>query len=290
MYLAPTMTSINDTQWVKITSFFGKRLQRNVTLARYTAARVGGPADYLIVANSVTELADAARILWDMDLPFIILGGGSNVLVSDAGVRGVVILNKAKETEIDELGLAVWAGSGAGFGSLARKVSARNFSGLEWATGIPGTVGGAVFGNAGAHGSDVSGCLMLAEILHRFNGKLEMTPTQMEYAYRSSALKRNPAHQIILSAHFKFGVGNASETKALVDKYSQWRKNTQPSGASLGSMFKNPPGDFAGRLIEQAGLKGTRIGSVEVSPVHANFFINDGGTLAQDIFSLIRLT
>jgi UDP-N-acetylmuramate dehydrogenase len=218
------------------------------------------------------------------------LGGGSNVLVSDAGVRGVVIINKAKEIDIDGSGHSVWGGSGAGFGSLARRVSAKNLSGLEWATGIPGTVGGAVFGNAGAHGSDVSSCLMLAEILHRFYGRLEMTPTQMGYAYRSSALKRNPANQIILSAHFKLGAGNASETKALVEKYSQWRKNNQPSGASVGSMFKNPPGDYAGRLIEQAGLKGTSIGSVEVSPVHANYFINDGGTLAQDIFSLVRLT
>jgi UDP-N-acetylmuramate dehydrogenase len=290
MYLAPTMTSLTDTQWVQLNAFFGKRLQKNVSLARFTGARVGGPADCLLVANSVSELVEAARALWDMGLPFIVLGGGSNVLVSDAGVRGVVVLNRAKETEIDKSNLSVWAGSGASFGSLARRVSARNLSGLEWAVGIPGTVGGAVFGNAGAHGSDVSGCLMLAEILHQINGRLQLTPPQMGYAYRSSALRRDPEPSIILSAHFKLGVGNAAETKALVEKFTQRRKKTQPPGASLGSMFKNPPGDYAGRLIEQAGLKGTRIGRAVISPVHANFFINDGGTLASDIFSLIQLT
>ena len=105
----------------------------------------------------------------------------------------------------------------------------------------------------------------------------------MGYAYRSSALKRDAEQSIILSAQFKLGVGNTAETKALVEKYTQRRKKTQPPGASMGSMFKNPPGDYAGRLIEQAGLKGARIGSAEISPIHANFFINTGGTLARDI-------
>jgi len=284
------MTKLTDTHWDQLTAFFGTRLQRDVSLARYTAARVGGPADCLIVADSVTKLAEAANALWDMGLPFFVLGGGSNVLVSDAGVRSVVVVNKAKETEIDEAGLSVWAASGASLGTLARRVSVKGLSGLEWAVGIPGTVGGAVFGNAGAHGSDVSGSLMLAEILHQFNGRLQMAPILMGYTYRSSALKRDTEQSIILSAQFKLRVGNTTKTKALVEEYTRRRKKTQPPGASMGSMFKNPPGDYAGRLIEQAGLKGTRIGSAEISPIHANFFINDGGTLARDIHSLVSLT
>ena len=147
---------------------FGERLQTEVELARYTSARVGGPAEVLLVAKSANELAEMVTALWELELPFLILGGGSNVLVSDAGVRGVVVLNRARHVRFSDHDTppTVWAESGANFGLLARQAAARGLSGLEWAAGIPGTLGGAVVGNAGAFGADLSANLVVAEILH----------------------------------------------------------------------------------------------------------------------------
>ncbi len=289
-YLKPlTMTKLTNDQCKKLVSTFGDDLQRGVMMGRFTASRVGGPADGLLIAKSVDQLVTFSRTLWKLGIPFIILGNGSNVLVSDSGVREVVVLNRAKEIEIDESMPSVWADSGANFGQVARKVSARGLSGLEWATGIPGTVGGAVFGNSGAHGGDVSSNLLVAEILHQTGGRIQWTVDQMGYAYRSSVLKRDAIAAVILSAQFKLTPSTTAATKRLIDEYTSWRRETQPPGASMGSMFKNPNGDFAGRLIDLCGLKGTRIGDAEISQVHANFFINNGQANAKEILALIKL-
>ena len=283
------MTRITESQWEKLASAFGSELQRDVPLSPYTAARVGGAADGLIVVDSEAMLEQTARTLWELDIPFIILGGGANVLVSDAGVREIVVLNRAKRIEINQAERFVWAESGANFGVMARKVSARGCTGFEWAAGIPGTVGGAVYGNAGAHGWEVADNLMMATILHPVEGKKQMSSSQMGFAYRSSFLKKEQEKSVILSACFRIEESTVSATKALLKEFLNHRKGTQPPGASMGSMFKNPPGDFAGRLIELAGLKGTRKGDVEISPLHANFFINKGKGSAKDILSLIKL-
>jgi UDP-N-acetylmuramate dehydrogenase len=283
------MTKISELQWDKLTETFGDYLRRDVPLAPYTAARVGGSADGLILVESAAQLAKTASTLWNFDVPFIVLGGGSNVLVSDAGIREIILLNRARQIKINEHQLTVWAESGANFGTMARKVSARGYTGLEWAAGIPGTVGGAVFGNAGAHGGDVAGNLIMAEILHPLKGEQQWTPAQMGYAYRSSFLKRAEEKAVILSASFQFGLSSVTATRKLVEDYSSWRKRSQPPGASMGSMFKNPPGDYAGRLIDQAGLKGTQIGEAVISPIHGNFIINQGGSRAEDFYALIRL-
>jgi len=271
-------------------SLFGSRLQENVTLANYTTARVGGPADALLVVNSAAELAEAALRLWEHDLPFHILGSGSNVLISDAGVRGLVILNHAHSVRVDAASNppTVWAESGANFSGVARQVALRGLSGLEWAAAIPGTVGGAVYGNAGAFGSDVQHDLVLAEILHRKDGKQTWTVEQLDYAYRTSALKRQPGQAIILAARFHLTPSTPEAVQAQMKSLTDRRRQTQPPGASLGSMFKNPQGDYAGRLIETAGLKGTRMGGVEVSTVHANFFVNHAGATAAEIAQLLR--
>jgi UDP-N-acetylmuramate dehydrogenase len=284
-----TMTKLINAQWDQLVEVFGESLQRDVPLARFTAAQIGGLADCLVAAESVDHLANIVSNLWGLRIPFVILGGGSNVLVSDAGVREVVILNRARETAIDEAALYVWSGSGASFGQLARRVSARGFGGMEWATGIPGTVGGAVYGNAGAHGGDVAGNLQMAEILHQDIARSHWTVEQMGFSYRSSTLKRESHHAVILSARFRFNQSTPEAVKSRVEEFGNRRKITQPPGASMGSMFKNPPGDYAGRLIELAGLKGTRIGGAEISSVHANFFISDAGTKARDIRALIQL-
>jgi len=276
-------------------SAFGDQLHCSVPLARYTAARIGGPADWLLVVESADLLAEAASWLWAVEIPFIVLGGGSNVLVSDMGVRQMVIINKARQIryELDQMPLTVFAESGANFGLMARQCSRRGLSGLEWAAGIPGTVGGAVFGNAGAHGDDVAGSMQMAEILHRtIQGVVrESRPVEaFRFGYRSSVLKRDPDDIVILSAQFKLEPGDPDELQDRMDEYTAYRRSTQPPGASMGSMFKNPLNDHAGRLIEAAGLKGTRIGGAEISPIHANFFVNHEGATASDILKLIRLT
>ncbi|HJW90121.1 MAG TPA: UDP-N-acetylmuramate dehydrogenase [Anaerolineales bacterium] len=311
---------LNELELQSLQAAFGERLQLNVPLARFTSARVGGLAAAFIPADSRHSLAQMAMNLWKLDMPFMILGGGSNVLVSDAGFRGVVLYNRARQVIFSEdcTPPVVRADSGVNFGALARQAASRGLGGLEWAAGIPGTVGGAVVGNAGAHGGEVSGNLLLAEILHRGIGvgasnddsRTDLGPhpeswtvERLEFGYRTSRLKRRwagsaadqPVGQaptqpewIVLEAVFRLERSPRETLQAKLDELVAFRRRTQPPGASMGSMFKNPPGDYAGRLIEAAGLKGTRIGDAEISTMHANFFINHGSATAADIWRLIQ--
>jgi UDP-N-acetylmuramate dehydrogenase len=268
---------------------FGERLQENVILAPFTSARIGGPADALITVKSADELAEAAARLWEMDAPYFILGGGSNVLVSDRGVRGVTVLNRAKEIRFSSGNRPkVWAEAGAGFSSLANRAAERGLAGLEWAAAVPGTVGGAVYGNAGAFGGDVAGNLIFADVLTE-NGRERWPVEKMEYGYRTSALKRSTLKFVILAAELRLNHSTKEAVRFKIGEFVSKRKSTQPPGASMGSMFKNPPGDHAGRLIEAAGLKGARIGNAEISALHGNFFVNHGNTKASDIRALIEL-
>lgn len=283
MALAPTLSL------ERLQAAFPDRLQFDVPLARYTAALIGGPADAFLIIQTADELAEAVEILWAEETLFTILGGGSNVLVSDAGVRGVVLLNRAKKVHFDQESNTVWAESGVNFGALARQAATKSLSGLEWAAGIPGTVGGAVFGNAGAHDSDMAHNLIEAEVLDRRAGRANWSVEKMQFAYRNSVLKANPGRAMILSALLQLAPGTPEAIHARMDTFLAHRHRTQPPGASMGSMFKNPPGDYAGRLIDAAGLKGTRIGGVEISPLHGNFFITTGSCTAADVYALIQL-
>jgi UDP-N-acetylmuramate dehydrogenase len=269
---------------------FGDAVQENIALAPYTSARIGGPADVLITVKSADELADAMQVIWEHDLPYYILGGGSNVLISDKGFRGVVVLNRAKETRF-ELGdqPTVWCEAGVVIANLARRCASKNLGGLEWSAAVPGTVGGAVYGNAGAFGGDMNDNLIWADVLTT-NGREKFTLEQMGYGYRTSVLKRGEVKGIVLSALLKLKNSSQDEVSVKIEQFSERRKATQPPGASMGSMFKNPEGDYAGRLIEAAGLKGTRIGNAEISTVHGNFFLNHGETKAEDIRALIQHT
>lgn len=270
---------------------FGERLQVNAPLAAYTSARVGGAADALLVARSVAELTNMATRLWTMDIPFRVLGGGSNVLISDRGVRGVVVLNRAQRmtVHLEEDPPTIWAESGASLNSIVQRAARAGLSGLEWAAGIPGTLGGAIYGNAGAFGGEMAHSLHTVDVLHRQQGQQCWEAAQLAFAYRTSLLKRGEAEAIILAATLRFTRAEVPAIQAHLERLHRRRKQTQPPGASMGSMFKNPPGDYAGRLIEAAGLKGTRIGDVEVSPIHANFFINHGQATASDIKTLVEL-
>src|ERR1041385_3507792 len=265
----------------------GDKVKENVSLAPYTSARIGGPADVLITAESADELARIIKMLWKLELDYVMLGGGSNVLVSDKGVRGVVVLNRAKSVRFhngDEP--SVTAESGVVFSNLANRCAAKGFSGLEWAATVPGTIGGAVYGNAGAFGGDIAGNLIWAELLTAEGGREKFTAEQMGYGYRTSTLKRGELDAVVLAAELRLKNSTRDEVTTNIEQFSAHRKTTQPPGASMGSMFKNPNGDYAGRLIEAAGLKGTRMGNAEISPLHGNFFINRENTKATDIRTL----
>ncbi len=268
---------------------FGDRLQENVLLAPYTSARIGGLADALITVTSGDELAETVFRLWELEVPYLILGGGSNMLVSDRGVRGVVVLNRAKAVRFHKGGRPkVWAEAGVVIANLARRAASHGLAGLEWAAAVPGTIGGAVYGNAGAFGGDIAGNLIQAGLLTEQGS--EIWPVEkFEYDYRTSSLKRQSLKVVVLWAELRLEHSTKEAVSVKIGEFSERRKATQPPGASMGSMFKNPPGDFAGRLIEAAGLKGRRIGNAEISPVHANFFINHGQTKAEDIRALVTL-
>lgn len=279
------MTAPIDTLYAKL----GDKVKENVSLAPYTSARIGGPADVLITAESADELARIVKLLWKLDMDYVMLGGGSNVLVSDTGVRGVVVLNRAKAVRFhngDEP--SVTAESGVVFSNLANRCKSKGFAGLEWAATVPGTIGGAVYGNAGAFGGDLAGNLIWAELLTE-NGRERFTAEQMGYGYRTSILKRGELDAVVLAAELRLSNSTKEEVTVKIEQFSAHRKATQPPGASMGSMFKNPTGDYAGRLIEASGLKGTRIGNAEISPLHGNFFVNHANTKASDIFALIQL-
>jgi UDP-N-acetylmuramate dehydrogenase len=268
---------------------FGDAVQVNVSLAPYTSARIGGPADILLTVKSADEFADVMKVIWEYEMPYTILGGGSNVLVSDKGVRGVVVLNRAKQVRFESGDQpTVWCEAGVIFSNLANRCASKGLAGLEWAATVPGTIGGAVYGNAGAFGGELSENLIWAEVLTK-NNREKFSVEQMGYGYRTSILKRGEIKAIVLSALLRLKNSTKEEVSVKIEQFSERRKTTQPPGASMGSMFKNPEGDHAGRLIEAAGLKGTRIGNAEISKLHGNFFINHGETKAEDIHALIRL-
>jgi UDP-N-acetylmuramate dehydrogenase len=266
---------------------FGGALQTRAGLASYTTAHVGGPADALLVANSAEELELMAGRCWEMGAPFHVLGFGSNVLISDDGLHSLVIINRARKITLDAENRVLRAESGALIGTIARQAALHGLSGFEWAATVPGTLGGAIYGNAGAHGGDMSSSLLLAGILHP-QGKQSWPVERMQYAYRSSVLKREHLPGVILWGELRVELGEPKAIQETMDGFAAQRRRTQPPGASLGSMFKNPAGDYAGRLIEAAGLKGLRAGDAEISAIHANFFINHGNATAADIGTLIR--
>jgi UDP-N-acetylmuramate dehydrogenase len=275
----------------KLKAAFGTALQENVSMANYTTARVGGLVPALLSIHTREDLTRAVQRLWDLQVPFFLLGSGANILVSDRGLNTVVLHNRAHNLKIDTRSKnpSIFAESGAILGTVARQSALRGLSGMEWAAPVPGTVGGAVYGNAGAHDSDMQESLLMAEILHKDSGIENWPVDRLAYQYRSSILKRESLPAVILSATFKAKRTSREFAWEKIKTFQAHRKDTQPPGASMGSIFRNPEGDYAGRLIEAAGLKGRRVGRAIISPIHANFIINLEGATAQDIYSLMRI-
>jgi UDP-N-acetylmuramate dehydrogenase len=283
--------------WDEIEAELGGQAVRGEPMSRHTTLRIGGPADLFVPIASADALRDVILLARKQGVPHIVLGAGSNVLVSDAGFRGLVILNKARRVDFETVHAPaprVQAESGVILPSLARECIGRGLAGLEWAVGVPGTVGGAVVGNAGAHGGDIAQSLVSAKILDSDGNVRDWPAQELQFAYRTSRLKLQAAHPesllsrpVVLAAEFELKQATRQELEAKAAELTEKRKRTQPPGASAGSMFKNPPGDYAGRLIEAAGLKGARVGEAEISPVHANFIVNWGAASAADVYALI---
>lgn len=271
---------------------FGRRLRRGELLARHTTLGVGGPADLWVTVNTPSELAEAVRLAWRRSLPCLVLGCGANLLVSDKGVRGLVIHNRCRQVRLEEGDPPrLLVESGVLLTSLVRRLADWGLSGLEWAVGIPGTLGGAVVNNAGAYGHCMADSLVRAQVVLPGAEPIWQGVEWFEYAYRSSRLKQkhpDAAGGVVLQAELALSRRPRTELAGRLAEYAAWRRASQPSGASAGSMFKNPGGDYAGRLIEAAGLKGTRVGNAQISPLHANFFINLGHATAADFMALIE--
>ncbi len=267
---------------------FGPRARANESLAAHTTLRLGGPADLFFTARSAAELVEAVGLARRRAVPVFLLGGGANLLIGPAGVRGLVIQNRAGAVRFE--GESVIAESGAILPRLAKRCAQQELSGLEWAVGVPGTIGGAAVNNAGAYGASMANILLRAELLTPQGKRIWQPAAWFEYGYRSSKLKRgNAAGCIILQVELKLRVAEPAEIEAAMQANTAKRKASQPPGATIGSMFKNPPGDYAGRLIEAVGLKGYRIGRAQISPLHANFFINLGDARSDDVIALIEL-
>jgi UDP-N-acetylmuramate dehydrogenase len=263
-------------------------------LKRYTAWKIGGPADALLEPTDAEELIEAVEMARGHGVPVTVLGGGTNVLVRDGGIRGLTIRLAKSLTGVQVKGRSVSAEAGVLYPVLANTTAGSGLKGLEFATGIPGTVGGAVYMNAGAYGGETKDVLDWADVFQegkvvRMHNDVEtLQATSLRLAYRRSVLQDHP-DWVVLRAGYTLEPGNPSELKASIKEFRAQRMNGSPNRPSCGSTFKRPPGDFPGRVIEASGLKGTRVGQIEVSPEHANYLVNLGGGTAREALALIEL-
>ena len=235
-------------------------------LKRYTAWKIGGPADALLEPSNADELVKAVKTAREHDISITILGGGTNVLILDGGIRGLTIRLARALTEIRMGDASVVADAGVLYPALANATAARGLEGLEFATGIPGTVGGAVFMNAGAYGSETREILRWAEVFKSETGLVERVPNvELKLSYRRSVLHAHPGW-IVLRAAYALRFSEPEELKARIKEFRAQRRNGTPNRPSCGSTFKRPKDEYPGRVIEAAGLKGMRVGQIEISP------------------------
>jgi len=263
----------------------GVMLERDVPLAPLTTLRVGGPADRFASPESLDELTSLVRLAHEAGTPVFLLGKGSDIVVADAGMRGLVIRMRADGVEID--GTRLRADAGASMTMLAKRCAREGLAGFDWAISIPGSFGGAVWANAGAHGGDMSQVLHSVDIMDPGRGvRRTLMASECDFGYRDSRFKHGP--EVVLGGVIALERGDADAIRALVDGHQAHRKATQPlADQNAGSVFRNPPGDHAGRLVDAAGLKAHRIGTAQVSTLHANFIVTERGTArAADVRAL----
>lgn len=269
----------------------GLTVKLDEPLARYTSMKIGGPADYFIEAANDAALESLLALLRRAQMNFYILGNGSNVLISDRGVRGAVIhlagdFKRIVWREDGEIVHAV-VGAACAVPQLARAAARKGYSGLEFAEGIPGSVGGALYMNAGAYGSEFEKIVDRVDALSAEGRPLTYRRDEMTFSYRDSHL---PAGTVVTRVELRLRKHESTQVDSKVRELVGRRKSSQPSGfPNSGSMFRNPPGDYAGRLIEAAGLKGKRVGNAQIAERHANFIVNLGGATAVEVRGLMDL-
>jgi UDP-N-acetylmuramate dehydrogenase len=268
----------------------GVKAERNAPLAKLTTMRVGGPADLLATAHNAFELRALVRFARSRELPLTLVGRGSNIVVSDRGVRGLVVHVRAEGSRVD--GQAYVAEAGVPMARAATETQRAGLSGLEFGLAIPGTAGGAVWANAGAHGADVAGVLESADVLQADGTEARVPAADLAFGYRESRFKQQSPGapgEVVIAARFRLEPASADEIKERLDDIRRWRQAHQPLGIpSGGSSFRNPAdGPSAGELIEKAGLKGSQEGGATVSEKHANFIVNDRRGTAADVRRLM---
>jgi len=255
-------------------------------LARHTTFGIGGPADLVVVPEDSQDLKTALDFARSRGLSVFVLGSGSNTLVRDGGIRGVVILLQ-KFQDLQREGHALTAGAGVRISRVLAYCSKQGLAGLEFLCGVPGTVGGAVWGNAGAWGGEIADRVARVHLISQGAEDLILTREQIPFAYRSSGFPRGA---VLIRATFALQPGEPTAIRQQISRWLIQRNARQPvEYRSAGSIFKNPPGDYAGRLVEASGVKGSRIGGAMISEKHGNFFVNLGGARAADVLALIRL-
>lgn len=266
----------------------GDLARLNEPLGEKTTYRVGGAAALYVLIDSDLALERVVDAVSATGIKVLVFGKGSNLLIADRGFGGLVVSlgGTFGQIDIDHERASVDAGGGVSYPVLARQTAAAGLTGMEWAVGIPGTVGGAVAMNAGGHGSDTADRLVCARIVGLFDRTNRiLTPRELDLAYRSSVLTPS---DLVLSATYFLDAGDAEAAMEEIDTIVRWRREHQPGGRNAGSVFTNPVGDSAGRIIDAVGLKGLRIGSAEVSEKHANFIQLDENGSANDAYRLIK--
>src|SRR3954451_15076722 len=264
-------------------------IYRDVPLGPLTTYRVGGPASYLARVESVDDLAEVAALVRAESLPTLVVGKGSNLLVADVGFPGIAVLLGDAFAEVALFGEAapayVRAGGATPLPILARRTAAAGLRGLEWAVGVPGSVGGGVRMNAGGHGSDIAASLLRVRVFDLASGDHgTVHAADLALGDRRSSIT---ASQVVIDAELSATPGDRADALATIDEIVRWRRENQPGGQNAGSVFTNPPDDSAGRLVDAAGCKGLRVGTAEVSAKHANFIQADVGGSADDVAALV---
>jgi len=265
------------------------RFQENVSLTDQTSFKIGGPAKYFFTAKSKEDLIEAIKKIKKLKLAFFILGGGNNVLALDKGYNGLII--KIANLQFLIRNCSIHAGAGLNLAKLVNLATNKSLTGLEWAAGIPGTVGGAVYGNAQAFGNKMSDCIKSVEVFDIKTSKVRtLKKRECKFSEKESIFKKKK-NLIILSVILELKKGNKNKIEKKIREHIYFRKKNQPlKFPSAGSVFLNQPGKLASSyMIDRAGLKGRKIGSAQVSEKHAGFIINKGGAKAKDVLKLIKI-
>ena len=275
-------------EWIdQLQNEFGGALRRNIPMRDYTSFHIGGAADAVLFAQSEEQLVRAVRLCREAGERYLVVGNGSNLLVSDRGVRDLVIMIRDAFSQVSFSDETMALGAGVRLTAAAQAAAGQSLSGLEFAYGIPGLVGGALAMNAGAYGGEMAQIVQSVRILEPDGEIREFSNELMEFGYRKSALKNG---RIALSATLLLHRGEEEAIRARMAQYKSARQEKQPLNfPSAGSVFKRPEGHFAGALIENAGLKGVSVGGAQVSQKHAGFIVNTGNATCQDVLELIKL-